>query len=266
MNPTICPENTAPVQHATGLQTSGRPAGCRVHFSGWASNNGNNDDQPIVVKQLGPLLKPASEMKRKEKIELWYRDADVRAFRKEAIRLAGSIKESCEQSNEIDGIDTMNYSNVHKMIYEAAKSGENPSLQTIKYLGIWHTVSASVRGLERWSLPPIALDRMSRIDATIKKVLSLQETIDGNIFDAEEKAQLIRCASEQMTRPSKCLAQIFAGADEVAAKMDNNQMKILRNTMKSSFSEVLLLKKSSSASSKSRRNPMPMTRSTSAFI
>jgi hypothetical protein len=257
-------ENSAPEQQTTAptrFQTSGRPAR-RVHFSGWRSSNDSNNHQPILVKQLGPLLKPASDMKRKEKIELWYQDTDVRAFRQEAMRLAYSIsiKERYE-SKEIDVCNPMSYSNVHGKIYEAANSGKLPARETMKYLENWHKVAVSRRGLERWSLPTIALDRMSRIDATIKKVLSLQETMDDNIFDAEERTRLLRCASEQMSRPSKRLAQILARADEVAANTDN-QMKILHNALKRSISEELLQKKL--ASTTARRNSMPLAPTTSA--
>ena len=202
-------------------------------------------NRPLVVQQLGPLLKPASALTKNEKSEQWYTGAEARECRQRALEVASVIQHRTES---IEKLNPLSYVSVHTKVYRACVSEESLPPKTMNDLAHWHQVGVSRRGLERWSMIEIGNDRLSRVRSTIARVLALQQCKDLENFDCEEKALLIRHQSEQMTLLSKRLAWVFAKADEVAARGDSQNVILQNIIMKCRFKEATRNKIASSCS------------------
>ena len=116
-----------------------------------------------------------------------------------------------------------------EVVYSSCLDSNNgPSRDDLDRLDAWVRNCNLLRGLESASLPRLANKRRKRRGAVIRSVIYLQTKISSVLYTVDERAEMIRDASEKLSQPSKEFARIMGLADQSAAKDERRRPQTKR--------------------------------------
>mmetsp|Transcript_14814 Transcript_14814/g.34232 ORF Transcript_14814/g.34232 Transcript_14814/m.34232 type:complete len:249 (+) Transcript_14814:160-906(+) len=140
------------------------------------------------VEYIPNDLVRASDMTQSEKRSIWWQKADFDAFRKTGKLIASEIRRACEGRKT----PLHSYAAVLRRVYSMccikAEDGEHDIFppeecdltdeqELLLFLRQWSAVGTCRRGLEKWSIPPVSVDRAERRFEAIQAVLDLQHSL-----------------------------------------------------------------------------------------
>jgi hypothetical protein len=133
--------------------------------------------------------------------------------------------------NDRDSSGPRSYHTTVEVVYSSClDSNDGPSQDDLDRLDAWVRNCNLLRGLESESLPGLANKRRKRKDAVLRSVIHLQFKISDVLYSVDERAEMIRDASEKLSQPSKEFARIMGLADQSAAKDERRRPEAKRMT------------------------------------
>ena len=157
----------------------------------------------FATDQIPNNLKPASEMSFMEKTLIWWQPIDFYMFKKTSKMMAKEIlrRQSAEMMpSSYSSIMQRTYS-VCSQTAEEANDSCPLSEKDRHRLGQWREDGICRRGLERWTFPELAKDRLRRKDVAVRAVIEVQNRFVKSMnLDVNTGAEFIRKSSEQLTR------------------------------------------------------------------
>jgi hypothetical protein len=159
----------------------------------WADEGGNKNSE--LVRILGPLLVPASEMTDHEIASLWYTEHEARVQKAMARRVAQHVGKNAE------------YTKVMTNLYASCVTGTEPSKLDFSKLVQWNNKTLSSRGLERYVVDSVTRPRME------SKVDLIQAIIEAQGAD---KVEALCRISLEKSQEARKFAQIMGLADALA--------------------------------------------------
>ena len=148
-------------------------------------------------------LKPASEMSFNEKSLIWWQESDYCMFKKKAKMIAKEMRR--QNSHECS---SSSYYSILKRSFsvccqtaEESKNDFSMSERDRRALEGHVEHGICTRGLERWTVPELALEREKRKAVAISCVIEVQDRFIKLInLDSDAGSDFIRMSSERMTR------------------------------------------------------------------
>lgn len=180
----------------------------------------------FAVEYIPNDLKKASDMSDKEKSSIWWQDTDYYIFKKTSKMIACEMRR--RQSAEFL---PSSYSSILQRTYSVCcqtAEGSNDacplSEKDRNRLEQSSEHSISRRGLERWSFPTLAKERLKRKGVAIRGVIEVQNRfVKGMNLDFNTGAEFIRKSSEQLTRSTRLFARALGEADSIVPRSKCNE-------------------------------------------
>uniref|UniRef100_A0A7S1VNM4 Uncharacterized protein n=1 Tax=Grammatophora oceanica TaxID=210454 RepID=A0A7S1VNM4_9STRA len=172
-------------------------------------------------------LVPSSAMTVEDKRRIWWQNSDYQIFKQTGRLIAREIQRrqdvrQTSSPNSYMSIMARTYSACHQ---PNLRDDESPICSRDKRtLQQWTEVGMCRRGLEKWSIPQMTRDRFKRKAMVIHTVLDLQKRLRAsrsrlNFPNQHGGEELMRVASERLTKPARLFARAMGEADEVSVSV-----------------------------------------------
>ena len=156
--------------------------------------------------------------------DAWYQEQEYNLIHNVNTELVLSFQNDWNSS-----VGTQSYHTAVEDVYcSCLDSNDGPSHDDLDRLDAWVRNCNLLRGLELYYMPGLANKRRKRTGAVIRSVIYLQTKISSVLYTVDERAEMIRDASEKLSQPSKDFARIMGLADQSAAKDERRRPEATR--------------------------------------
>lgn len=146
-------------------------------------------------------------------IHLWWQPTEFAAIKKSALNVTLLIKEG---DTLFPRKKTTSYIHTLTKVYTVALSGKAMSAPLLNDLAFWTSKGHSRRGLEKFVVDEVRVDRMKRRQKLVAAVLFMQDKCYENKMTDDQCTRLMRLTSEKLSKPAACMAIIMGTADMLA--------------------------------------------------